>query len=60
MLKTYEVYEYVTPKEAAKLLNKSPTTIRRWCTEKKIEAVKDMSTGYWHISKKTIDELMKK
>jgi excisionase family DNA binding protein len=38
----------VTPSEAAKLLGVSPTTVRRWLGEGRVEGVQ-LSTGEWRL-----------
>lgn len=44
------ITEYFTVKEAAKILNVKVSTIRKWCREKKIPAIK-ISRKYYRIPK---------
>lgn len=52
---------YITVQEAAKLVKKKPTTVRRWISEGKIPAVK-LNNGsqqdHYLIKRKSIEQLM--
>ena len=53
--------EYLTTSDAAKLLNRSRPTIRRWISEKKIEGVKvnkGSKQDRYLICRKSIDDLI--
>lgn len=55
--------EYLTVKETAKVLNRTPKTIRNWIASGKIKAIKmhkGQKQDHYYISKESVSKLLTK
>lgn len=48
----------VTVKEAAEIFEVQPFTIREWCRDGRLEAIKPPGTKAWRIPRESIDKLV--
>ena len=57
-LKSYP--PFLTVKQTAKVIQESENTIRRWCNEGSLPAVKFAEGGHWRIVRSSLESMIDK